>query len=92
MKTAICWTRWCAMTVNENIAAIFAKDPRTLTADEVRAIVAYYQRFQGHFGQIAKDGTVIEEAKKVRKRVKKAKPDPRQIDLEELIAQRKETP
>lgn len=68
------------------LSDLFARDPLALTRTDLDEIVAYYRAHRDHFKEIKKTG----ERKKVRvkKAAKKAKVDPAQADLEELIAEK----
>ncbi len=68
-----------------DIAKLFAKDPMELTPDDIDKIVAAYQEYMPLLranGPKSVDPKTGEQ----KKRRRKAKIDPRQIDLEELLA------
>ena len=74
------------MTKTEGLTAIFQKDPEAWTADDLARVVARYREARTNFKAVdQKTG----EPKKRRKA--KAAPDPRQIDIEELIAKETST-
>ena len=65
--------------MSDDLAKLFARDPLLLTKTNIDDIVADHRGRRAKFA--SKDAT--------EKRKRKARPDPRQIDLEELIARAK---
>jgi hypothetical protein len=66
-----------------SIAGLFLKDPKILTADDRARIIA---AFRDYCARMKIDPKAFDPKTGAPKKRRKAKADPRQIDLEELIA------